>query len=528
MLRCITYLRTSPSRAHCPPRVCTPALAAGKDRFGERQEDRVLQGPGRRLGSVEKREQGAAGAGHRRQGREDPAVGQPARRLRLPRLRLARPQPRVHLRVLRERRQGRRRRGHGAPRHARVLRPAHRDRAGRQERLLPGGPGPARRAHGLRPRQRQVPAHRLGRRVRAGGQAPERPARPEPGDVLHLGPRQQRGRVPVPAVRARIRHQQLPRLLQHVPRAQRLGDAAAAGRRQGHRHAGRLRAGRRDPDLRPEPRHQPSAHAGRAARGRQARRADRQLQPAARARPGALRRSAGQAGDGHARLDPHQHALLPAARRRRLRAGQGHDEAPGGAGGRARRRPRPRLHRAAHGRHRGAAGRPARRVVAAARTGVGPVGGADARGRRRLPGGQERHRVLGHGHHAAPALGGDDPDDRQPAAAAREHGPARRRRVSGTRPQQRAGRPHDGHLGEAARRAARPPARRVRLRAAARARRRRRRGDQADARRPRQGLRRARRQLRRRHAGHLRDLEGAAPVRPPSSIAATSCTGARR
>ena len=46
--------------------------------------------------------------------------------------------------------------------------------------------------------------------------------RPGPRRLLHLGPRQQRGRVPVPAVRARVRHQQFPRLLEHVPRGDRL------------------------------------------------------------------------------------------------------------------------------------------------------------------------------------------------------------------------------------------------------------------------------------------------------------------
>ncbi len=42
--------------------------------------------------------------------------------------------------------------------------------------------------------------------------------RPERGRVLHLGANLQRSRIPVPAVRPRVRHQQFPRLLEHVPR----------------------------------------------------------------------------------------------------------------------------------------------------------------------------------------------------------------------------------------------------------------------------------------------------------------------
>ena len=58
------------------------------------------------------------------QGRPHPAAPQPARRLRLPRLRLARAAPHVALRVLRERRQGRRRGGHRPADHTGVLRRA--------------------------------------------------------------------------------------------------------------------------------------------------------------------------------------------------------------------------------------------------------------------------------------------------------------------------------------------------------------------------------------------------------------------
>jgi anaerobic selenocysteine-containing dehydrogenase len=41
---------------------------------------------------------------------------------------------------------------------------------------------------------------------------------PGSGDLLHLGPHLQRGRLPLPALRPRVRHQQPARLQQHVPR----------------------------------------------------------------------------------------------------------------------------------------------------------------------------------------------------------------------------------------------------------------------------------------------------------------------
>jgi anaerobic selenocysteine-containing dehydrogenase len=103
------------------------------------------------------------------------------------------------------------------------------------------------------------------------------------------------------------------------------------------------------------------------------------------------------------------------------------------------------------------------------------------------------------------------------AAAAGQHRQAGRRPVPGARPLQRAGRPHDGHLGEAAglpRRAAR----RVRLRAAARAR-----HDTVDAIRAMrdgkaEGLHRAGRQLRRRHPRHRRHRGGDARCRADRAV----------
>ena len=86
-----------------------------------------------------------------------------------------------------------------------------------------------------------------------------------------------------------------------------------------------------------------------------------------------------------------------------------------------------------------------------------------ARGRRVA----RHHRLLGDGAHAARERRRQRSRHRRLPAAARHHGQARRGRVPGARPLQRPGRPHDGHLGEDARRVPRPPRARVRLRAAA-------------------------------------------------------------
>ena len=144
--------------------------------------------------------------------------------------------------------------------------------------------GPARRAAELRPGDRHVRADLLGRRVRA-----RRRRRcagwtsPRPGVVLHLGPAQQRGDVPLPALGARVRHEQPAGLLEHVPRGERPG---ADG---GDRHAARARstcsdweAGRRDLADRRQRRVERAADAHLARRGRPARRAARPHQPADR------------------------------------------------------------------------------------------------------------------------------------------------------------------------------------------------------------------------------------------------------
>ena len=137
---------------------------------------------------------------------------------------------------------------------------------------------------GARRRARPLPADRLGRRVRADRRASCAPADPDAQRVLHVGPHEQRGRVPLPAVRPHVRHEQPPRLLEHVPRVERRRADGDGRHRQGHGVARRLRARRPDLRRRPEPGHQPPAHADDAARGREARRDDRRDQPAARGR----------------------------------------------------------------------------------------------------------------------------------------------------------------------------------------------------------------------------------------------------
>ena len=118
----------------------------------------------------------------------------------------------------------------------------------------------------LRPGGQPLRADLVGRRVRAGRRAAAGARQPRRGDLLHLRQDVQRGGVRLPALRARARHQQPARLLQHVPRVH-LGGAGRGDRhRQGLGHP-RGRAHRRaDRDRRPEPRHQPPADADRRSR----------------------------------------------------------------------------------------------------------------------------------------------------------------------------------------------------------------------------------------------------------------------
>lgn len=249
--------------------------------------------------------------------RADPPQGQPEGRLRLPRLRLARGRQTPHGRVLRERRQGRRRGGDPAPRHPRLLRRAHRRRPRHPQRLLARPAGtyhPARvPARGSRP----LRGRDLGTRLRDHRRGTDRALLPRRGALLHLGPHQQRNGVPPPAPRPRVRHQQPARLLQHVPRVVRLRPHRDHRDRQGQRQPRRPPPGRPDHRRRTEPRHQPPPDALGPRTGQDRRGEDHLGEPAARSRP----RTVQEPPDGprHAQGRRPHRPLPPDPHRRRPR-----------------------------------------------------------------------------------------------------------------------------------------------------------------------------------------------------------------
>ena len=79
----------------------------------------------------------------------------------------------------------------------------------------------------LRRGQPALRADRLGRRFRDDRRRAELAGQPRRGDVLHLGPREQRSGVLLSALRPAVRHQQPARLLEHVPRIERTGADAS-------------------------------------------------------------------------------------------------------------------------------------------------------------------------------------------------------------------------------------------------------------------------------------------------------------
>ena len=292
----------------------------------------------------------------------------------------------------------------------------------------------------LRAGRRPLPADRLGRRLRLIADAPARARPPRRGGVLHLGPHQQRGRVPVPAVRPQLRHQQPAGLLEHVPRV------VAAPRWSSRSASARARSRSTTSttptcivDRRPEPRHQPSADALGAGEGEGQRREDHRGQPAARGRPDrgsrTRRRCTACVGARH-RRSPTSSCRSGSAATWRCSPASGRllleaeDAAPGTV-----------LDRAfidAHSaglrrlRARSPRRRPATTVVEA--TGIDRDAAASA-SPRCCADSQRTIVLLGDGPHPAPARGGDHPRDRQPAAAARHHRQARRRacaRCAGT------------------------------------------------------------------------------------------------
>ncbi len=77
----------------------------------------------------------------------------------------------------------------------------------------------------------------LGGGLRAGRRRAARSRVAGRGGLLHLRAHQQRGGVPVAALRPPVRHQQSPGLLEHVPRVERHGARRGDRRRQGHGRA---------------------------------------------------------------------------------------------------------------------------------------------------------------------------------------------------------------------------------------------------------------------------------------------------
>ncbi len=257
-----------------------------------------------------------------------------------------RPGAPAHRGVLRERRQGGHRGGDAAaPRPALLRRPLH-GRPRRPDRLLAGPAGPDHRADGAARRLEPLRADRLGPGLRDGRRAPARAGLARRGGLLHVRQDLQRGRVRLPALRARVRHQQPARLLEHVPRVD-LGGARRDDRhRQGLGDRRRYRARRPDRHRRPEPGHQPPPDAERP-RDRQAeRREDHLGQPAARGRAGEVQEPAEGAGHRRSWHRPRRPAPADPAQRR-PRAVPGARRAAGGVG-----RGRPRLRRHAHRRVR--------------------------------------------------------------------------------------------------------------------------------------------------------------------------------
>ena len=159
----------------------------------------------------------------------------PERRLRLSRLCVAGRSVGAQARHLRERRQACHVGASACEGRPRVLRRPHRQRAGRVERLRPRGGGTARRASELQPCKRQVRADLLEERLRARRRQAAGAREPAPGVILHLRAAQQRSDLPLPALGARVRHEQPAGLLEHVPRGQRPGDDGGARDRERHR-----------------------------------------------------------------------------------------------------------------------------------------------------------------------------------------------------------------------------------------------------------------------------------------------------
>ena len=88
-------------------------------------------------------------------------------------------------------------------------------------RRLAGRAGPHHASDDSPQRLRPLRADLVGRRLRTDRTRAALARLSRRGGLLHLGPRQQRGGLPVRPLRPAVRHQQSARLLEHVPRIER-------------------------------------------------------------------------------------------------------------------------------------------------------------------------------------------------------------------------------------------------------------------------------------------------------------------
>ena len=236
------------------------------------------------------------------------------------------PDPQTHqlLRVLRERREGRRFRADEAARDAGVLRRAHRERARGAERLLAGGAGAADRADALRPRtDHYVPVSwdeafaLIGRELRAL-------ADPNEAEFYTSGRTSNEAAFLYQLFVRRFGTNNFPDCsnMCHEPTSVGLPESIGIGKGtvllDDFAHAEAIFV------IGQNPGHQQSADDDRTAQRIAPRRADRGVQSAARAGARTVRRAAGPGGDGHLRLDAASPASIArcasAAMSRRSRA----------------------------------------------------------------------------------------------------------------------------------------------------------------------------------------------------------------
>ena len=115
------------------------------------------------------------------------------------------------------------------------------------ERLRARGAGPARRADAsTTPRPTSTCRSPGKTRSRSSARRCAALESPHQASFYTSGRLEQRGDVPLPALGARVRHEQPARLLEHVPRGERPGADGVARHRQGHRRPRRLGKRRRD------------------------------------------------------------------------------------------------------------------------------------------------------------------------------------------------------------------------------------------------------------------------------------------